>query len=148
MRLSKTLQKIDLSTKLDKLNEYFTANERIMAVYLFGSYGTVYQTPLSDVDFGVLTIEKTTFDEELKILADFTGLLEEDDINIVFFNKADLVIQHNILATGRLLYCRDQLFLADFIEYINKRYCDFRIDLDRFNIDYDLGLKEEFLNGR
>lgn len=147
MRLSKKLKKIDLSQNMDQLGSYFNNNPLILAAYLFGSYGTEYQTPLSDVDFGILTIKPTLVKEELKIMSDLSELLSEDDVNIVFMNQADLLIQYQVLATGRLLHCKDQIFLTDFIELVTKRYCDFRIDFESFTRDYDLGLREEFLDG-
>lgn len=148
MRVSKRLKKIDLSQNMDRLSAYFCDNQKIMAAFLFGSYGMECQTPLSDVDFGILTRNPLSMEEELEIMADLTELLEEDDVNVVFLNKSDLVIQYQVLATGRLLHCKDQVFLADFIEQVTIRYCDFRIDFELFNKDYDQGLREEFLDGR
>ncbi len=35
--------------------------------------------------------------------------------------------------------------LADFIETVIRRYCDFRPDLESIYRDFDTGLREEFL---
>ena len=53
-------------------------------------------------------------------------------------------MQHKVLSNGRLLYNRDPIFLANFIEQTIKLYCDFQIDLNQFYRDYDIGLREEF----
>jgi len=148
MRLSKNPKMIDLTSNMKRLNQYLKDDERFMAVLLFGSYGTQFQHLLSDVDFGVLTREKLNIDEQLKIMSDFTDIFHEDDINIVFLNDNDLVIQNQVITTGRLVFCRDDIFLADFIEYVSKRFIDFQIDLNSFYRDYDQALKEEFMDGR
>jgi predicted nucleotidyltransferase len=147
MRLSRNPKMIDLTPYLEQLKRYLMADERFMVVYLFGSYGTEYQHALSDVDFGILTRNRLNFDEELEIISKFAELLHEDDVNLVFLNRSDLIINQRVITTGRLIFCRDDVFLADFIEFVIKRYCDFQIDLGMFYQDYDLGLKEEFLGG-
>jgi hypothetical protein len=50
-----------------------------------------------------------------------------------------------VLDEGRLLFCRNDIHLTDFIEYVIQRYCDFLPHLEEFYRDYDAGLKEEFL---
>lgn len=137
---------INISEQKEDLLEYFQSNNNIGAVYLYGSYGTPYQTPLSDLDIGMLTIKPITLPEELSLSAKVTEVLEEEDVNIVFLNKTNLLLQHRILSTGRLIYCSDQRLLADFIEKTAKLYCDFSIDLNVFNADYDQALKEVYLN--
>lgn len=147
MRLSRKMEKIDISGKLTSLNDYLHGNEKIIAVFLFGSYGTSYQTTLSDVDFGLLAAVKLSFEEQLNIQANFSEVLREDDINIIFLNQSDLIIQYRVLSEGRLIFCRDKILLANYQESVVKRYCDFQIDLIRFYEDYDFGLREEFLHG-
>lgn len=147
MRLSRKLKMIDISGKMAGLLEYFRGHRDIIAVYLYGSYDTQFQTPLSDVDLGLLTREKTGLKEELKLWVEITGILEEEDVNIVYLNGADLVMQYKILSTGRLIYCGNRLLLADFREKVCKLYGDFSIDLKNFYAEYDQALKEAYLNG-
>ena len=118
--------------------------ENVMALYLVGSFDTPYHTPLSDIDFAVILKEKMEFSEQAKILTDIMEILKTDRVDIIFLPGAGLPIQHKVLRDGRLLYNRDTIFLADFIEATIKRYCDFQIDLNQFYRDYDIGLREEF----
>ncbi|HAI52607.1 type VII toxin-antitoxin system MntA family adenylyltransferase antitoxin [Candidatus Darwinibacter acetoxidans] len=127
---------------------YAQHHDRIMALYLVGSYGTGYHTPLSDIDFAVISRESLGFAEQAAILTDFMDILGRDDVDIIFLPGAGLVLQHKVLSEGTLLYNRDEVFLADFVEYTIKYYCDFQIDLNQFYRDYDLGLLEEYGHDR
>ena len=84
------------------------------------------------------------FSEQAKILTDFMEILKTDHVDIIFLPEAGLPIQYKVFRNDRLLYNRDTIFLADFIEAPIKRYCDFQIDLNQFYRDYDIGLREEF----
>jgi predicted nucleotidyltransferase len=149
VRLSKNPKMINIDAYLKDICSYFNNRPDVGAAYLFGSYGTQYQTPLSDVDIAVLFIPETALEleTELEISADLTCIAREDDINLVILNKAPITLQFEILSTGRLL-CKKEFYLEDFHEYVCKRYADFKIDLDRFNKEYDAVLRKVYLNGK
>lgn len=148
MRLDQNPRMINISRQLPDLEHYFAGNDLIVAAFLFGSYDTRYQTPLSDVDLAVLTKKPTSSEEELDFFTAISRILQEDDINVSFLQKTDLPMQYKILSTGRLLYCNDPILLADFTERVTKLFCDFQIDLQRFYNEYDQALREEYLHGR
>ncbi len=54
VRLSRNKDKIDIEPYMEELKRYLLDSENIVAALLFGSYGTQFQTPLSDVDIAVL----------------------------------------------------------------------------------------------
>ena len=147
-RLSRDPKKIELSQqKMNQIIDVVKKHQNIIALYLFGSYGTAYQTPLSDVDLAILPSNKQqlSLSDEQAILAEIQEVGETDDINIINLSKVPITIQMEVISTGTLLYCSDKIELADFKEYLIKRYCDFEPDLRKFNIDYDIGLRKEFL---
>ncbi len=146
-RLSKKKNKINIEPHMDKIKQYFLGSTDIAAALLFGSYGTKYQTPLSDVDMAILFLpgQKISLDRELVILSDLSIITGEEDINLVILNKAPLTLQFEVLLTGNVLFKKD-LCLEDFHEYVCKRYADYKIDLDQFNRDYDSALRGVYLN--
>ena len=148
MRLSVHPKMIDISGQMSAFRNYLSHNDQIVTIFLFGSYDTKYQTPLSDLDLAILTREPVSDEEELEILSTVSSILQEDDVNITFLNKTNLLMQYKILSTGRLLYCADQIVLADFTEGVIKFYGDFQIDLEQFYREYDRKLREEYLYGR
>jgi len=149
VRLSKTLEIINIDLHLEEIRKYFVGREDVAAAFLFGSYGTQYQTALSDVDIAVLFVPNAIINLkiELSILADLNSITDEEDINLVILNRATLPLQFEILSTGKVLVQKG-LYLEDFHEYVCKRYADYKIDLDQFNLDYDDALREAYLNGQ
>ena len=149
VRLSRNKNMIDIEPHMDTLKRYLLDREDVAAALLFGSYGTQFQTPLSDVDLAVLfkAGQKITLERELSILADLSDITGEEDINLLVLNKAPLTLQFEVLLTGRVLIKKD-FFLEDFHEYVCKRYIDYKIDLDQFNKDYDAALREVYLGGQ
>jgi predicted nucleotidyltransferase len=118
-----------------------------LAFYLYGSYGTEHQTPLSDVDFAVLPISKDfCLYREMETLSELQFIAGNDDINLINLLKVPITLQIRVLETGKLLYCKDDNLLSDFKELVIRYYCDFKPDLRAFYRDYDAGLREEFLD--
>ncbi len=127
--------------------DYLKDRNDILAFYIYGSYGTKYQTPLSDLDLAILPMpeEKLDLEMELDIGVKLAEICKSDHINMINLSNASLPFQMKVLEQGRLLYCADQNLLADFIEMVIKRFCDFAPDLEAIYKDYDTGLKEVYL---
>ena len=148
-RLSKTLQKIEVDEHLEELRAYLVAQNVVVAAFVFGSYGMEHQNPLSDLDVAILLKPGSDigFDAISAIASALTGIVGEDDVNVVVLNTAPITLQHEVLSTGRLL-CKKEMYLEDFHEYVCKQYADFKIDLDAFNAEYDEALKELYLHDK
>ena len=145
-RISKYPDIIQLTTnQIDNIINEVKEYQDIIALYLYGSYGTELQSPLSDVDLAILPASEIKFSDELALTAKIQEIGKSDDINTVNLLKVPITLQMEVISTGELLYCRDQIKLADFKEYVIRRYCDFEPDLKQFNIDYDIGLRKEYL---
>ncbi len=148
-RLSKNKNQINIEPQVEEIEQYFLNRQDVAAALLFGSYGTQYQTPLSDVDIAVLFMpgQQIIMNRELAMLADLSAITGEEDINLVVLNKAPLTLQFEVLLTGNVLAKKD-FYLEDFHEYVCKRYADYKIDLDQFNKDYDSALREVYPGGQ
>ncbi len=138
---------LKLNNKLKELNGYFEVNDEILTVYIFGSYGTEQETGLSDIDFGVLYKKQPSLMEELKIEADLGRIMEEEDIDLVSLNRANIDLKYNIINTGTKIYEVDDVKTADFIEFVLKQYFDFGIKLKRIKKDFRDSLEEEYADG-
>ncbi|MBS4053525.1 MAG: hypothetical protein KGZ64_01970 [Thermaerobacter sp.] len=137
-RLSRTPKKIEVDDHLEELRAYLEAQPIVAAAFHFGSYGMEYQNPLSDLDIALLVMPASDKDLDAisAIASALTGIVGEDDVNVVVLNTAPITLQHEVLSTGRLL-CKRAMHLEDFHEYVCKQYADFKIDLDTFNAEYD-----------
>ncbi|ACA60178.1 type VII toxin-antitoxin system MntA family adenylyltransferase antitoxin [Candidatus Desulforudis audaxviator] len=150
VRLSRNLRMINIESRLPALKEYFAGNPDIIAAYLYGSYDTSAQTVLSDVDLGILLREgiKDRFDLYLAIQSAVIEVTREEDVNVLILNDAPVIIQYEVIATGRLLYERSADTHLDFIERVLKRYPDFALDFRAFCAEYDQSLREAYLRGQ
>ena len=117
-----------------------------MAGYVFGSYGTPAQTPLSDVDLALVFRPHALpgFRGEIELIGRVTALLREEDVSITVLNRAPVLFQHRVLATGRLLVCTDPRALAEFLEEVLKRHGDYIVDHVRFTREFDRALRERY----
>ncbi len=118
----------------------------LVAAYLYGSYGTRFQTPLSDVDIALVYRPDAVpdFRKRLEVTAAIIEALRTDDVSVTVLNRSGPVFQFRVLSTGRLLVCLDRTALADFVEGVLCRYHDFVPDYDRFNEEYDAALVERY----
>ncbi|WP_338833312.1 hypothetical protein MHLNE_22670 [Moorella humiferrea] len=148
VRLSRKLEKITLSPdQIKNMMDFADRQKDVLALFLYGSYGTQWQTALSDIDLAILPMPGTSWDykRELELLAEFCHIGGSDDINVVNLHHVPVTLQMRVLETGRLLYVKDEILLADFKERVIRRYCDFEPDLKSLYRDFDAGLREEFL---
>ncbi len=131
------------------LEKAFREVPGVIALYVYGSYGTPFQTPLSDVDIAVLYAEGTelSLDHGLGIIGLATEVLQEEDVSVAILNRTPLAFQYKVLAEGRPVFILDEIAHADFLERTIDRYSDFAIDEARFFEEYDHALVEDFMNG-
>jgi len=144
----KVIKMLILSEKqVEKIKEYMKNQNEVVALYLYGSYGTKYQTPLSDVDLAFLPVNQYGVDvyKELEFASELQHIGENENINLVNLLKVPVTLQMNILKNGQLLFCKDKISLADFKEFVILSYCDFAPDLNEFYKEYDKGMQEELL---
>jgi predicted nucleotidyltransferase len=146
VRLSRKPVKINIDEHLPAIREYLGKCPDIAASFIYGSYGTEFQLPLSDVDLAVLfTPGGYNFDRLLEVSADIANIAREEDVNVVALQDSPITLQYEVISTGRLLQMNNS-HLDDFVEYVLKRYADYKIDLDIFNMDYDDALREVYLD--
>lgn len=148
MRLSREISQIQLSQQqLEQMVRYCQEQPDILALFLYGSYGTVLQTPLSDVDLAVLPLPDYHWNlhRELEVHSHLSGFGRSDDINLINLRAVPVTLQFRVLAAGRPLYVRDQEALADFTASTILRHADFAPDLAAFYREWDTALREEFL---
>jgi len=139
---------LNIDSFLPALINYFAGKKDILAAYLYGSYGTEAQTPLSDVDLAVLLASETKqpLFKQIEIESDISKICQSDEINLLLLNNAPLLLQFKVISTGRLLYERDAVALSKFQEIVCKLYADFLPDYLAFARDYDRSLQEAYLD--
>ncbi len=133
--------------QIEALQKQARSDTDILALLIFGSHGTEVQTPLSDIDVAVLSMPTASgwkLMRELKVSADLNTAAETEAIEVVNLRESSIILQMEVLKTGRLIYCRDEILYADFVERIIKLYCDFSVDYKEIVKDFDAGMMEDF----
>ncbi|MBF7083461.1 nucleotidyltransferase domain-containing protein [Desulfallas sp. Bu1-1] len=89
---------INIEPFIPALLKYFANNNDITAAYLYGSYGTDAQTPLSDVDLGILLTQgvKRTLIKQMEIESDIAGICRNNDINVLILNDGPVLLQFKV----------------------------------------------------
>lgn len=124
--------------------EFFQSRPEVAAVYLFGSFGTEFEQPRSDIDLGVIFGRPVTLAEELDLDAALSLHVGHDRIDLLNLNNAPIAVQFRALREGLLIYEGDYLKHSDFIEWVLRRYPDYMIKFTAFARDYERALKEEY----
>ena len=134
----------DVLTRIPTLVKKIAEEKYVIAFYAFGSLADGNLKPLSDLDFGILLSEsldrKERFSRHLDLIGIFNSELKTDEVDLVVLNDAPLRFVHNIIGTGKLLFCRDRNQLADFTEKTIKQYLDFKPLRDRFDREFLKGI--------
>ena len=148
-KIRNTGRPIDVSAHMTALVNLLGEERGLTAAYLYGSYGTPYQTPLSDVDIGLLFKDgaEPSTHQHVQLIARICEALHEDDISVTVLNTAPLAFQHRVLAEGRPFLICDEIAHADFVERTISLYGDFAVDEKRFFEEYDRALVEEYCRG-
>lgn len=141
-KLSNDGMRIDIEDRLGDLEVCLEETEGVVAAYLFGSYGTPDQTPLSDVDLAFVfrSDAAPSAEAELQLRARVLAALRQDDVSITVLNRAPSPFQYRVLSTGRLIYCASPVELADFVELVLNRHADFLPHYEAFLREYDAAL--------
>jgi predicted nucleotidyltransferase len=147
MRRNATGTPINVEPYLADLRKYLEDLDGLVAAWIYGSYGTPLQTPLSDLNLAFLfqKDEAPDFNRQMEIYGKVSEILhEEDDISITVVNLFPILLQFRVLETGRRIVCRDPIALADFVEFVISRHADFIVDHQRFVAEYDQALVERY----
>lgn len=134
---------------LKAVQDYLSRQDDIVAVYLFGSFGTEFQNKFSDLDLGVFFYSGKLPDlkRELSIEADLSLLLGIEKIDMVNLNRAPIQLRFKAVAKGIQVFEADTNTLAGFLEDTYRKYGDYRVDLDTYYREYRKALREAYLNG-
>ncbi len=97
---------ICLDTLILQINDFAASHDRIIAVYLFGSAATGKMRQSSDIDIAVMSMCGIDGFKKAEMETELSNLLHRD-VDLVVFHQAEVLLQHQILKYGRLLYEKD-----------------------------------------
>lgn len=89
-----------------EIEKYVSLQDNIEVVYLFGSAATGKMRRTSDLDIAIMSTRQIDGFEKITMETELSNLLQID-VDLVIFHQAQVLLQHQILKHGRLLYERD-----------------------------------------
>ena len=110
-----------------QLADILATRPEVLFAYVFGSFAEP-GVPFRDVDVGVYLepsyakgVDQFAYEAKLSLeLGKTTGV--EVDVHVI--NRAPVSFAHNVLQ-GKVIFCRDDEQLSDYIEHISQEWCDF-----------------------
>lgn len=88
----------------NKIVEYFD-NKDIESLYIFGSF--VKKELREDSDIDIAVIGTFNFKKRIEYIYDLEKILNAK-IDLIDFNKVDLLFQIEIITNGKCLFCKDR----------------------------------------
>jgi predicted nucleotidyltransferase len=89
----------------------------VQGIYLFGTHGTEYERPGSDVDIALILPPEQARKEGDLVLSqcrmDLESVLHKD-VDLLNARQVSTVLQKEIISTGTILYCADRYALDEF----------------------------------
>jgi len=128
--------KRNIEKSFDKLIDFVKKQSDIIALYLTGSSGTSSETPRSDIDLVALFKQSPTLFRLLSLEAQFSIILRKERIDLVDLSRSSLEFRFRVIRDGDLLFCRDEIALADYVENVINLYGDYGVALHRFYENY------------
>ncbi len=129
-------------SELEKLQRVFSGYPEVAGVYLFGSTASDSKKTAGDIDLGIVDSDPSIRERKVDLYAD---LIEKgfENVDIVFFHAADLVLQFEIIHHNKLIYRTDDFNHGELFSITIRKYFDFEPYLKRQRQKK----KERLLNG-
>ena len=121
MKLMHRIGKIELPIRV--LQEL-----KVGVIYLFGSEAEETNTPLSDVDLGIVFAEPIAdaLEAHNRLYGALADLVPDREIDLALLHQAPLPVRFEAVTRGKVLYRTSAEFEADYRERIVKEYIDFK----------------------
>ncbi|MCH7826705.1 MAG: hypothetical protein IIC75_01825 [Bacteroidetes bacterium] len=121
----------DKSKILNDISNYFKGHPEVFFAYLYGSFGSEYQTEFSDIDIAIFqTKQKSSYDYrmiEFRIEADLSQLYPNFNFDVRSLNDAPIIVIGKIINEGKTIFVRDENQHLDFVELNRLKYMDYQI---------------------
>lgn len=110
---------------IEKIAKNMGKIKNVKAVYLFGSYATRSQIPLSDID--ICIIGNLNNKERYKVLE-----YGSDNFDICFFEDLPIYIKIRVFKEGKPIILKDEEFIKKLEFKTLREYLDFKPAIERF----------------
>lgn len=112
----------------EKIVDYFL-DKKPKLIYLFGSYAKNINRDESDIDIAVLLETPMESMEKYKYKMELVDLLGKE-VDLIDLADANIILKHQIVTTGKNLFCRTKLEKDEFKYGVISCYYQYKEDID------------------
>ncbi|WP_037030078.1 type VII toxin-antitoxin system MntA family adenylyltransferase antitoxin [Psychrilyobacter atlanticus] len=112
----------------EKIVDYFL-EKKPKLIYLFGSYAKNINREESDIDIAVLLGTSMESKEKYKYKIELVDLLGKE-VDLIDLTDANIILKHQIVTTGKNLFCRTKLERDEFKYAVISCYYQYKEDID------------------
>ena len=112
----------------EKIVDYFF-DKKPKLIYLFGSYAKNINREESDVDIAVLLETPLDTKDKFKYKMELVDLLDKE-VDLIDLSDANIILKHQIVTTGKNLFCRTKLEKDEFKYGVISCYYQYREDIE------------------
>lgn len=127
----------DVESRLPRLEDAFSRDPRIDAVWLCGSRARGEADTLSDVDLAILLAgaldQPVSGSTPIDLLRVATNALGTDEVGLHVVNTLPVALRYSLLNEARLLWARTPERPVDAVAQTVRAYLDFKPYLDRYD---------------
>jgi predicted nucleotidyltransferase len=106
--------------------EIFAPHDNVMIAYLYGSYAKEKQTPMSDLDIGLVLKTSLPFEQASSVRRSIRRSIERlvsvPEIEVTIFNTLGIEFRGHVLSHSICLFTRDESFLQQYEELTRTEY--------------------------
>lgn len=113
-----------------RIREVLNRHTLVVCAWLFGSTLSDRRRADSDLDIGVLTGRKPTWQEYSELQQDLVQAAGSDAVDLVMLNEANSILRFEAIC-GRILSCRDRDAQAAFCSLSSREYEEDMAQLER-----------------
>ena len=128
---------------LTRIADVLQGRQDVLAAYCFGSQADGNCPAPNDVDLAILGRARFALGQLIEIGDELSSAIGRDDVDLVDLRAAGPVLKRQVVALGRLLYCRNQASVADFEL---SALAEYRDSQHRRRLQYEL-LRGELIQG-
>ena len=107
------------------LREFSNDHAEAVAAYVFGSLATGKERAGSDIDIAIITNKKIPGVTKINWETELSNAIGKD-VDLVIFNQAGILLRHQILKYGKLIFIRDDRLRIKEEVMARKEYLDLR----------------------
>ncbi len=143
---------LDISLYIPRMKEYFSKQEELEIIYLFGSAAAGSMGPLSDVDIAILLKseipEERYTDLRLKIMGEIMSMLKFGEVEVVPLNSAPLLFQFRAIRDGKIIFSGSERSRIEYESKVLREYLDYKYFEEAYFEELTKDIKGGILSAR